>query len=326
LSDPTISSRYGVLIRYNERMPSHQNLCGVYAAALTPLQPDFSPALDDLVNLLDFLAQRGCHGALLLGTTGEGPSFSPSERLEILKAALAVRQKHPDFRLLAGTGTPSLDETARLNHMAFDLGYDGVVVLPPYYFRKATDDGLFAWFSQVIQRSVPEGAALLGYHIPGVTGVPLSLDLLARLKDAFPDRFAGLKDSSSDADMAWNLGQRFGKDLLVYSGTDSLFSLALENQASGCITALANLFSPDLRKVWDAFQAGDSDWQSQSRLDQARLIMNRYPPNPPLYKALLARLGYFPQWSVRPPLLPHSDELLDQVLADAQADIVGFAA
>jgi 4-hydroxy-tetrahydrodipicolinate synthase len=117
---------------------------------------------------------------------------------------------------------------------------------------------LFAWFSQVIRRAVPTDGALLGYHIPSLSGVPLSLDLLANLKDAFPRQFAGLKDSSVDAEHARALGQRFGTDLLVFSGTDSLFSLALEQGAAGCITALANLRSPDLRKVWDAF-AGRND-------------------------------------------------------------------
>jgi 4-hydroxy-tetrahydrodipicolinate synthase len=90
--------------------------------------------------LLDFLARRGCHGALLLGTTGEGPSFAPEERIAIFRAALEVQQTQPAFRLLAGTGTPSLEETIILTRAAFDLGMDGVVVLPPYYFRKITDN------------------------------------------------------------------------------------------------------------------------------------------------------------------------------------------
>src|SRR5512147_2610790 len=190
-------------------------LAGVYAAAVTPLDPDSDIDQAGLVSLLSFLAQRGCHGALLLGTTGEGPSFSPQEREVIFRAALQVRQAFPGFRLLAGTGTPSLEETVLLTSAAFDLGFNGVVVLPPYYFRNVSDDGLFAWFSQVLSRAVPEEGYLLGYHIPPVSGVPLSLDLLARLKDAFPDRFAGIKDSSADPDHALRLGERFGHSLLV---------------------------------------------------------------------------------------------------------------
>jgi 4-hydroxy-tetrahydrodipicolinate synthase len=306
-------------------MTDHRHLKGVYVAALTPLKSDFSLALEDWPPFLSFFARRGCHGALLLGTTGEGPSFAPDERLELLRAALVVRQQHPDFRLLLGTGTPSLEETIHLTRSAFDLGVDGVVVLPPYYFRKVSDDGLFAWFSQLIRRAVPTDGMLLGYHIPSLSGVPLSLDLLARLKDAFPPQFAGIKDSSGDAENARLLGQRFGSDLMVFSGTDSLFSLALEQGASGCITALANLRSPDLRQVWEAFQSGGADEAAQARLNAARLVMGRYPPNPPLYKALLARLHPFPHWPVRPPLLPLDAARADQALSQALAEVEGFA-
>lgn len=308
-------------------MTQFDHLRGVYAAALTPLHDDFSLDLDALPPFLKFLAERGCDGALLMGTTGEGPSFSARERLDVLRTASQVRQEVPGFRLLLGTGTPSLDETAELTRAAFDLGADGVVVLPPYYFRKAGDDGLFAWFSHVLRCAVPADGALLGYHIPVMTGVPLSLDLMRRLKDAFPQQVAGLKDSSAEAEHARSLGAAFGDELLVLSGTDSLFSIALDNAAGGCITAMANLRSPDLRLVWDARRGGDGAAAdaAQQRLDAARRVMGRYPPNPPLYKALLARFHGFPRWAVRPPLMPLPDALLEQAVAEAQAEVVGFA-
>lgn len=305
-------------------MHTFHSLEGVYAAALTPLRPDLSPALEEIPMLLGFLAQRGCHGALLLGTTGEGPSFSYSERLDIFRAALAVRQDHPQFHLLAGTGTPSLEETASLTHAAFDLGFDGVVTLPPYYFRNVSDDGLFEWFSFILQRSVPAGGLFLGYHIPPMTGVGFSLDLLARLKDAFPNRFAGIKDSSGSRDLARQLGDRFGKDLLILNGNDGLFSLALENQAGGCITAIANLYSPVLRQVWDAFQTQSPNPIAQTRLGLLRAILESIPPFPPLLKALFPYLHAFNPWTVRPPLLPLPGEVVQKVLADlltAEAEV-----
>jgi 4-hydroxy-tetrahydrodipicolinate synthase len=130
-------------------------LAGIYAAAVTPLHPDFTPDLNAIPPLMDFLVGRGCHGILLLGTTGEGPSFSPEERGDIFRRACQVREMHQTLRqaqggairLFAGTGTPSLAETISLTRLAFDLGFDGVVVLPPYYFRKVTDEGLFAYFA-----------------------------------------------------------------------------------------------------------------------------------------------------------------------------------
>ena len=289
-----------------------EQLSGVYAAALTPLNLDFTIALEDVLPLLDFLAKRGCHGALLFGTTGEGPSFSPGERLLLMREALKIRQAHPDFRLLAGTGTPSLEETIKLTRATFELGFDGVVVLPPYYYGSATDEGLHNWYGQVIENSVPPGGALLGYHIPAMSGVDLSIGLLSRLKDNYPNNFAGIKDSSGDPTHAQRLGEFFGDELLVLNGNDRLFSHALHHSASGCITALANLRSPDLRLVWDAQQRGQSDDPAQARLVANREIMERYLPAPPLLKAMYARLHNFPRWALKPPLLPLSPEIESQ--------------
>lgn len=278
------------------------HLSGVYAAAVTPLTPDLSPDPDGLLALLDFLAARGCHGALLLGTTGEGPSMSIEERELVFRTALRIREDHPSFRLLAGTGMPSQEDTARLTRSVFDWGFDGAVVLPPYYYRSASEDGLYAWFAGILETSVPPGALFLGYHIPRVSGVGLSLDLLARLKDAYPQRFAGIKDSSADAGHAQALGERFGRDIFVLNGTDRLLTQALEAGASGCITAMANLVSPDLRQVWDSFQEGRRDPAAQARLDIARSISERFPPAAPLIKVLLAEFHDFPCWAVKPPL------------------------
>lgn len=289
-------------------MHNRHPLSGIYAAALTPFNSDYSVDLKAVSPFLHFLAAQDCHGVLLFGTTGEGPSLSPSERDAILLAAREVRVTYPEFRLLAGTGTPSLDETVELTHMAFERGCEGVVVLPPYYYRKVSDEGLYAWYEQVIHRAVPQDGYLLGYHIPGQTGVPLSLDLLARLKDGFPRQFAGIKDSSSDPEYAVALGARFGRDLLVLSGNDGLFLHALEYNAGGAITAMANLYSPLLRQVWDVFIQNGDGFEAQEKLNLRRRVLDRYQPFPPTIKALLARLYGFKRWSVRPPLLAISNK------------------
>lgn len=291
-------------------------LAGVYAAAVTPLKPDLSPDLDGLAKLIQFLANRGCHGVLLMGTTGEGPSFSMNERISVYQVAANVLQALPRLHLLAGTGTPSLEDTVFLTKSAFDLGFEGVVVLPPYYFRKASDEGLFTWFSQVLDKAVPSGGALLGYHIPPVSGVSLSLELLSRLKEKYPEKFAGIKDSSGDPDWACSLGARFGTDLLVLNGNDRLFSLALQSGASGCITAMANLLSPLHRLVWDNFLTGNSDEITQDKLSHAREVLDRYPPMPPLLKVLLSRIHGFNIWKVKPPLSEFDPAQVEIVLAE----------
>ncbi len=288
-------------------------LSGVYAAAVTPLKPDLSPDLDAVAPFLAFLASRGCHGALLFGTTGEGPSFSPAEREMVWRAAVKIRQQVPGFRLLAGTGTPSITETIELTRLAFDLGFDAVVTLPPYYYRKATDEGLFKWFEQVIDKAVPSDGYLLGYHFPGVAGIGFSLDLLARLKAAFPKQFAGIKDSSHDQKFALSLGERFGAGLTVFCGTDSDFTLALGNHAAGCITAPANLISPGLREVYDGFRNKQDSSTAQARVTAQRHALEQLQPFPPTLKALLARMHQQPRWPVRPPLIEAAEADLDRL-------------
>src|SRR4030095_12965296 len=109
-----------------------------------------------------------------------------------------------------------------------------------------------------------------GYHFPRVAGIGFSIELLARLKDAFPTQFAGVKDSSHDADLTRNLGEKFGYDLVVLTGTDSYVQLAMENKAAGCITAPANIISPELRNIWDLMCEGKDALAAQAHVTELR--------------------------------------------------------
>jgi 4-hydroxy-tetrahydrodipicolinate synthase len=288
-------------------------LKGIFAASITPLDQDFRPDLDAVQEYLGFLANRGCHGALLLGTTGEGPSFSYSQRIDIFRSANKVREKFPDFKLLAGTSTPSLEETISITRAAFDSGMDGTVVLPPYYYHNIDEAGLLTWFTQVINQSVPDDGIFLVYHIPAITGIPLSTDFLARLLDKNPRKFSGLKDSSGDRTYAEQLGTRFGDELSVFTGNDRLLTDALSNQASGCITAMANIISPDLRSLWEAIELNHPSEPIQYRINKFRENCEQYQPFPPLIKYLLSKFHNFPHWPVCPPLTNLSGELANQI-------------
>jgi 4-hydroxy-tetrahydrodipicolinate synthase len=309
-------------ILYLENFMIKDTLSGVYAAAITPLNSNLSPDLAAIPHYLDFLAQRGCHGALILGTTGEGPSFEAQERIAIFKAATKVRSMHPNFRLLAGTGTPSLAETALLSKSAFDLGYQGVVVLPPYYFHQATDEGLYDWFRTLIHRAAPEDGTIFGYHFPAQARVGFSLDLLVRLRDSFPNQFVGIKDSTSTSEYAVQTQQVFDDEFVILVGNDRNLSKSIENGAAGCITALANLESPNLRAIWEQKRAGESADQEQAQIDAKRSVLEKYPPNAASIKAILSKQHDFPHWPVRPPLTPiEEDRLATAVREMDSADI-----
>jgi 4-hydroxy-tetrahydrodipicolinate synthase len=293
-------------------MAERHSLGGVYVAAITPVDGEYIPDFKAIHQLMEFYADSGCHGALILGSTGEGPSFNPADRFEIMQAAAQIKQTRPDFHLFAGTGTPSLMETIGLNQAAFGLGYDGVVTLPPYYFRGATEDGLFSWFSQVIRHSVPEGKILLGYHIPQTSGVRLSVRLLKRLAEAFPQQFGGAKDSEGSLENTQAFAREF-PDKLILVGNDRLMSAGLEAGASGCITALANLVSPWLRMIYDQFgQEGTA--KVQENVSQARTLLDGYAPFPATIKALMNELGGSPDWPVLPPLVPLAPEVRAEVV------------
>jgi 4-hydroxy-tetrahydrodipicolinate synthase len=277
-------------------------LSGVFAAAVTPLTPEGQPDLPGLAKLLNFLAGRGAHGALLLGTTGEGPAFSREERQAIWEAAAAWRETQPGFVLMAGTGTPSLTETIQFNQIAFDLGFNAVVTLPPYYLRTASDGGLTDWYRAVIDASVPDDKSMLGYHIPQVSGVGLSLDLLGSLHSDYSLRFAGIKDSTGQFEHAQAALQALPESFLLLVGNDSLLADGLKIGAAGCITAMANLYSAEARAVYDAFRTGAETSVLQERLNQLRAIVDNATPLPASLKALLAELYGIETGAVRAPL------------------------
>jgi 4-hydroxy-tetrahydrodipicolinate synthase len=287
-------------------MSKNHPLSGVYAAAVTPVDVEFNPDLDAIPKLMEFYAGRGCHGALILGSTGEGPSFNSSDRLKIMQAAAQIKQTRPDFRLFAGTGTPSQKQTIELNQAAFDFGYDAVVVLPPYYFRSASEKGLLSWFTTVIENSVPEGKFLLGYHIPQISGVPLRIELLQKIQAQFPHRFGGVKDSEGSLANTRAFAKAI-EDKLILVGNDRLLTAGLESGASGCITALANLISPWLRHIFDKIGNADTT-EIQDKVTSARDLMAQFMPFPPSIKFLLSQFHGFPHWPVLPPLVHPSEQ------------------
>lgn len=295
-----------------------EKLSGVYVAAVTPLSENLNSDLDAIPELLSFYARRGCHGALLLGTTGEGPSFSPIEREMIFKAGAHIRSDYPDFQLFAGTGTPSLEETIQLNKTAFELGYKGVVVLPPYYFRSASEDGLFSWYSDVIDRSIPKEGYLLGYHFPNVSGVALPESLLQRLGQRFPAQFGGIKDSSGDLNHTQTLAAHLPHQSILV-GNDRYLTAGLQAGGAGCITALANLVSPLLRHIYDSYQKGETALKEQEIVNQARNILDGLSPFPSSIKALLAIMHGFPLWPVKPPLEPFDRSAIEQAAMQLQS-------
>jgi len=287
---------------------------GVNAAVLTAMKPDLSPDLDRMAAHAKWLLANGCNGLGVLGTTGEANSFGLHERKEILEGLIA--RGIPARVMMPGTGCASLTDTVELTLHAKAQGCRGVLVLPPFYYKNPSDDGLFAYFSEVVNR-VGGGIALYLYHFPQQSAVPFSLDLLARLLKAFPGTIKGVKDSSGVYANMKAMADNFAKDgFEVYSGSDEFLQQMLADGGAGCITAASNANSHWGGIVYAKRTGAEAD-AAQAVLKATRAAATSVPLISGL-REIIARstgeaFGSKGGWrTIRPPHLP-----LDKAQAEA---------
>ena len=273
---------------------------GVNAAVLSAMRADLSVDIERTAAHCRWLLANGCDGLGILGTTGEANSIGISERLAIMEGLVAAGI--PAAKLLPGTGTPALTDTVLLTRRAAELGCRGVLMLPPFYYKNPSDDGLFAYFSEVINR-VGTGTKVYLYHFPQQSAVPFSLQLIERLLKAFPGVVKGAKDSSGSFANMKAMAENFAKDgFEVYSGADDLLQDVLKAGGAGCITAAANVTSAVNAQVyanWD----NTAGTEAQRTLAALRAAVTSAPLIPGL-KALKARHAGDAAWTnIRPPFL-----------------------
>jgi 4-hydroxy-tetrahydrodipicolinate synthase len=286
---------------------SNHKITGVFSAATTPLNADGSPDLGLFLEHCQRLLDEGCHGVALLGTTGEANSFSGAERRMILEAAL--KSGISADKLLPGTGVVAIPETVELTKHALSLGVTKVVMLPPFYYKGVSDEGLFAAYSQVLEKIGDSRLQVILYHIPQVSGVPLSVPLISRLIQAFPDIVVGIKESAGDfSNMQAIIAACPGFSVLC--GADPLLLPLMKAGGAGCITATSNLVADSLRTVYDHVHdeahAADVD-AAQTRINAYRTLSNSYVQIPTI-KAMVGLKTGNPAWKrTRAPLMPLSE-------------------
>jgi len=274
---------------------------GVLAAVLTPMDEVLEPDHKVFAAHCKRLLASGCHGLSVFGTTGEANSLSVNERLSALEAL--VESGIPAQRLLPGTGSCALTDTARLSRAALEAGAAGVLVLPPFYYKGVGDDGLFRFFAEVVERVGDDRLRLYLYHIPQMTGVDLGLPLISRLIDAYPGVVVGTKDSSGNRERITTLCREF-PGFSVLAGTETLLLETLRNGGEGCISATVNVTSRLARRVHDAHAEAKNDEAEalQERLTHLRASIEACPVIPAL-KQLMADLTGDKKWcNIRPPL------------------------
>ena len=287
---------------------------GVLAAALTPMDGNLNIDHEAFAGHCRRLLDAGCHGLGIFGTTGEANSFTADERIAALETLAG--SGIPGKSLLPGTGSCALPEAVHLSRVALELDVPGVLVLPPFYYKGVSDDGLFRFFAELIERIADPRLRVYLYHFPRMTGVGFSLSLIGRLLEAYPGVIVGTKDSAGDWDRISTLCYEF-PDLEVFAGTERYLLDTLRHGGTGCISATVNVTSQLARQVHDAHEAGRNDEAEalQEHLTSLRSAIEEYPTIPAL-KSLTGRLTGEDGWqNIRSPLTRLEDEQADELLS-----------
>lgn len=288
-------------------------LTGLWPPVATPFAADGRVATAQLLQHSRTLLDEGASGLAILGTTSEANSLTLDERRGVIDAH--VDAGIPAAQLLPGTGACAVDDVVALSRHAGEIGAAGVLLLPPFYYKGVTDEGLFTFVAQVIERCGGSVPRIMLYHIPPMAAVGWSHELIARLIEAFPDVIIGMKDSSGDKDHTLRTIDAF-PDFAVFPGAEVYLLEALQRGARGCISATANINARAIVKLLASKDSAEAP-QLQAQLNAVRLAVQSRGLIPAGKAVLAARYGDSTWLNVRPPLLPASAEVQAELAAEA---------
>jgi 4-hydroxy-tetrahydrodipicolinate synthase len=316
-----------------EPLATSQRVRGVLAPVVTPFKVDFSPDRERFIRHCQWLQSQNC-GLAPFGTTSEANSMSTDERISLLDALVAARID--PSRMIPGAGCCSITETVALAAHAVEHGCAGVLMLPPFYYKDVREEGLYRYFSEVVQRVGDARLRIYLYHIPPVAIVGITPKLVERLRTAYPNAIAGMKDSSGD----WNNTKTFldafaesarsarpGFDVFV--GSESFLLANMRNGGAGTISATANVNPAAIHELCTVASAVSADVDlepQQARINVVRNVFSsrKFPSLIAALKQAIAIYANDPEWArVRPPLVELTTEQAKLLAAELKA--VGFA-
>jgi 4-hydroxy-tetrahydrodipicolinate synthase len=276
---------------------------GVFCASATPVLEDGAPDHAAFAVHCKALIEEGCDGVALLGTTGEANSFSLQQRQDLLEKVIAAGIDAN--RLLPGTSQTNVPDSITLVKHAVEAGVKACVVLPPFYYKGVSDEGLFRFYAELVEGVGSNDLRVVLYHIPPIAQIGISLELTARLREAFPGIIVGVKDSSGKIESMEAFASAF-EDFSVLAGADPFMLPLLRAGGAGCITSSSNLIGRHLRVVFDNWfdpAQNNKVEAAQARINAWRDLSNAYVQLPTI-KAMLAKRRDHPGWTrVRPPLV-----------------------
>lgn len=282
---------------------SPERLTGVLTPVITPFNADLSIHHERMLAQCRWLLTQNV-GLAVFGTNSEANSLSIDEKIDVLDAL--VDGGIDPLRMMPGTGACALPDAVRLTAHATRLGCSGSLMLPPFYYKGVSDEGLFRSYAEVIERVGDARLRIYLYHIPPVAQVALSVSLIERLVTAYPDTVVGIKDSSGDWSNTSSMLEREWTDFRVFVGSESFLLENMRAGGAGCISATANVNPGPIHALYANWKNDAAD-EHQQALNDLRSLVMEYPMIPAL-KSIVAHHSDVSDWQrVRPPLVELDD-------------------
>ncbi len=294
-------------------MTLNERFSGVLTPVVVPFDENLNPCGRRLARQCRWLDEQGV-GIAVFGTNSEGNSLSVDEKISLLDQI--VEGGTSPHQLMPGSGLCALTDTVRLAAHTVKLGCRGTLMLPPFFYKGVSDDGLFRSYAEVMERVGSDALRIYLYHIPPISQIGLSINLIERLIKAYPTVVVGIKDSSGDWQNTAAMLSAKWDDFRIFAGSEDFLLRTMQNGGAGCISATANVNPAAIVKLYENWQSENASLM-QSELSALRGIVQQFPMIAAL-KATIARYANDQQWlRVRPPLLPLTNtqrsELLQQL-------------
>lgn len=276
---------------------------GVYAAALTPMHEDFTCNNEALAAHCNDLINRGCKGVVLFGTTGEGSSFSVAEREQTINNV--IRLGIDPQKIIIGISCCAIDDAIKLASVAIEQHCAAVLIAPPFFFKEVDDEGIINFYREIILSINRPALKVLLYHIPQFSGVPITLNIIQKLRQEFPTTIIGLKESEGNLHFTNEILSTF-ENFQVFVGGELYISEAVQLGASGGISGIANAY-PEL--ICSLYEFG-KDCTKPNRNALAKNILKALK-NYPIFPAIkgVVAIQHGAVWHVvRPPLVALNDQ------------------
>jgi len=271
---------------------------GVLSPVITPFKADYSPDAERLIAQCRWLLSQNV-GLAVFGTNSEANSLSADEKLMLLEAL--VEAGLDPARMMPGTGCCALSDSVRLTKRAVELGCGGALMLPPFYYKGVSDEGLFRNFAEIIERVGDDRLRVYLYHIPPVSQVPITLDLIDRLLKAYPGIVAGVKDSSGDWSNTKAMLDAF-PGFGVFAGNELILLDNMRGGGVGCISATANVNPGPIHELYANWETPEAE-RMQEEVNAIRKFVQQFPMIPAL-KQIVAHYSGDAGWArLRPPLV-----------------------